>query len=140
MAATMVAHNREMSTLLFLLGSSSTGPLPAPTNVRSLLKGASSLPMAVGNADLLGKVQAFGAYFRSTWVVGTGGSAPAGWAIAHRSVERHGRIRTTNMLAENGNRKMKQVPTLSPTSPANCLHPCSFYHLVYGTPCVAGEG
>ena len=51
-----------------------------------------------------------------TWIRGSGGSVPKGWAMCFRHAARHGLCRSTNMVAENGNKKLKRAKNESNTS------------------------
>ena len=103
-APTAAVFERRISQLKFYL-QVETGA-EASRAFEDLLSRRPSLPApSCGSADIA-KVASFGSYFVQTWIVGTKGAPPKGWAMCFREAERHGITRSTNNLAENGNMKV----------------------------------
>jgi hypothetical protein len=111
MAAVVSEFEVEMAKLLSLLGQN----VPS-SELRKSMCSSAVLPSAVGDPAAIGHLSEFGAYFRRQWIDGGKGRAcvKEKWAMAYRTVELHGVIKSCNMIAENGNRKINAAKKLAP--------------------------
>jgi hypothetical protein len=103
--------------------------MPDPAGLSSVFSGR--LPVLpsikVAGAAVLAQVAKFGGYFHRTWIKGEGGEKPQhnsegsststqrGWAMCFREQKKNGEMMTTNMAAENGNKKVKHAKKESRT-------------------------
>jgi hypothetical protein len=104
MAATEPEHSSCFSKLKSLLGLG-----VSPKELRASMCTRAVLSAVIGEDDDLCALSKFGVYFKRTWIDGTGGAPPQAWCMAFRDVALHGVIKTCNMIAENGNRKINQA-------------------------------